>query len=209
MGRDFLRLVEMAVATGALAIPGYALASDAAPTPPAQTAVQKPAAPVVASARLDKSGITVRFSEALRPAAAVDPGKFRLTFAYYSKNRPGTYSYYYEYYGKTRPLTVYSDVGHAALAKKIEQPSAKELKIPSSGALNLSAICTEIKSASPSQAGAGLYLHYAAPPAGHRVESEQGVAVESIAPYWLAKSDTTVTRGALAGKPIPVAVTCP
>jgi len=209
MGRDFFRLVEMAIASGVLSIPGYAIAGD---SPASESGVahttSKPAGPVVRSARLDKGGLTIQFSEALRAPAGVDPSKFRLTFAYYSKNRPGAYSYYYQYYGAGRPLTAYSDVGKSALRARIEQPTPAQIRIPASSALNLSSLCEEIATAPGTQARAGLYLHYV-DSGSPRLESTRGVPVESIAPYWLAKEETTVTRGALAGKPIPVILTCP
>src|SRR5689334_6445902 len=103
MGRNFARLVELAIASGALVIPGYAAAGDApaAAQRPAASAPRAPA-PLVRSAKIDKGGLTIQFSEPVRVASDVDPNKFRLTFAYYSKSRPGTYSYYYEYYGANR-----------------------------------------------------------------------------------------------------------
>jgi hypothetical protein len=164
-------------------------------------------APIVRSAKLDKSGLTIQFSEPVRAAAEVDPNKFRLTFAYYSKSRPGTYSYYYEYYGANRALTVYSDVGHTALKTRVEQPDPTKLRIPASAQLDLSAICAEISSAPSNQGRAGLYLHYSDSGAPG-VESAKGARLESIAPYWLTGKDTTVTRGSFEGRPIPVSVSC-
>jgi hypothetical protein len=208
MGKDFLKVVELAIASGALVIPGYAAAGDTTvPEPKTASAEVKAPAPVVKSARLDKGGLTIQFSEPVRPTTGVDPNKFRLTFAYYSKGRPGAYAYYYEYYGAVRPLTVYSNVGRTALAARIEQPRPDQIRIPATAALSISAICEEISTAPAAQKSAGLYLHYAEP-GGARVESKRGAALESIAPYWLTKDDTTVTRGALEGRPIPVTVSC-
>lgn len=206
MGKDFLRLVELAIASGALVIPGYAMAGDSSSTG-LKADGAKQSAPVIKSVRLDKGGLTIQFSEPLKPVAGVDPSKFRLTFAYYSKGRPGAYSYYYEYYGSARPLTVYSDVGKAALTSRIEQPRADQLRIPASTGLNLSSICEEITSAPEAQKRAGLYLHYA-DSGSAQVESKRGVPLGAVAPYWLGKDDTTVTTGALEGRPIPVTVGC-
>lgn len=206
MGKDFLRLVELAIASGALVVPGYATAGDSSAAEPKVDGA-KHSAPIVRSVRLDKGGLTIQFSEPLKPVTGVDPSKFRLTFAYYSKGRPGAYSYYYEYYGAARPLTVYSDIGKTALSSRIEQPRADQIRIPASAGLNLSSICEEITSAPEAQKRAGVYLHYA-DSGSTQVESKRGAPLGSIAPYWLAKEDTTVTTGALEGRPIPVTVGC-
>lgn len=208
MGKEFLRVLELAVASGALVVPGTEALALAAPT---AAAASPRHAPVVRSARLDRTGLTIEFSEALRPSASVDPTKFRLTFAYYSKKQPTAgssyYQYYYYYSGNRTTLTAYSDVGINALQKKLEQPQANKIRIPASSALDLSSLCQDIAKAPPSQAHAGLYLHYAGN-GGPNVESTHGVALESIAPYWLTSAETTVTSGALPGHPIPIAVNC-
>jgi len=205
MGKDFLKLVELAVASGALLVPGLELTGHAAPMQAAPS-TEAPA-PVVQSAKLDKSGLTIVFSEPLAPAAGVDPSKFRLTFAYYSKGRSGGYSYYYDYYGSQRPLTVYSNVGRTALRGRIEQPRANELRIPATAELNLSSICGEIAAAPNKNGKPGLYLHYAEP-GGRGVAATNGKPLASVAPYWLTKEDATVTRGTFEGRPIPVQVSC-
>jgi hypothetical protein len=206
MGKDFLRLVELAIASGVLVIPGVEPLAHAGPADQGTTKTADTSAPTVRSARLDRSGLTIEFSEALAPATRVDPNKFRLTFAYYSKGRPGSYSYYYDYYGSHRPLTVYSDVGRKALKARIDQPKPNQLKIPATPELNLSSICDEVSSPA-TQGKTGLYLHYA-DGGSPRVESLRGKPLASIAPYWLAKEDTTVVPGSLQGRPIPVSVSC-
>lgn len=205
MGKEFLRVLELAVASGALVVPGTEALAFAAPT-----AASPHHAPVVRSARLDRTGLTIEFSEPLRSTASVDPTKFRLTFAFYSKKQPTTgssYDYYYYYSGNRTTLTAYSDVGSKALQRKLEQPQATKIRIPASSALDLSSLCHDITAAPPTQAHAGLYLHYAGDGLS-KVESAHGVALESIAPYWLTSTDTTVTSGALPSHPIPVTVTC-
>lgn len=202
MGKEFLRLVELAVASGALVIPGAEGIAHANPGSEASAP-----APIVRSARLDRGGLTIEFSEALRPVSGVDPSKFRLTFAYYSKSRPGSYSYYYEYYGSTGALTVYSDVGRTGLKNRVEQPKPNRIHIPASSTLDLSSICEEISSAPATHSKTGLYLHYAGEGAAP-VQSARGVPLGSIAAYWRDREDNTVTRGALTGRPIPVTVTC-
>jgi hypothetical protein len=139
--------------------------------------------------------------------SGVDPSKFRLTFAYYSKGRPGRYSYYYEYYGAARPLTVYSDVGKAALASRIEQPRPDQIRIPAAPGLNLSSICEEVTSAPEAQKRAGVYLHYV-DSGSAQVVSKRGAPLGAIAPYWLGKEDATVAAGVFEGRPIPVTVGC-
>jgi hypothetical protein len=208
MGKDFFRLVELAIASGALLIPGYGLASEPAgraPSPP-HVAPER-SEPVVQSARLDRDGLTLQFSKPVRAPASVDPNKFRLTFAYYSKNRPGDYGYYHEYYGASRPVTVYGDVGRGAFAARIEQLRPTELRIPTSAALGLSSLCQELASAPATEQHVGVYLHYAGG-AAPRIEAEDGTALAAIAPYWLTKDGTTATRGAFQGRPIPVSVRC-
>jgi hypothetical protein len=207
MGKDFFRLVELAIASGALLIPGSGLAADGPDRAPSHAAAPERSDPVVQSARLDRDGLTLQFSKAVRAPASVDPNKFRLTFAYYSKNRPGDYGYYHEYYGASRPVTVYSDVGRGALAARIEQVRPTELRIPTSAALKLSSLCEELASAPAAEQRVGVYLHYAGGPAA-RIESQDGTALAAIAPYWLTQEDTTATRGAFQGRPIPVSVRC-
>lgn len=207
MGKDFLRLVELAVASGVLVIPGVQPTAHANPADQTAKVAVDSSAPMIRSARLDRTGLTIEFSEPIAPATRVDPDKFRLTFAYYSKDRPGGYAYYYEYYGARKPLTVYSDVGHKGLRNRIEQPKPNQLRIPAAAELNLSSICEEVKTAPSAHSKAGIYLHYSDGGAP-RVESARGKPLASIAPYWLNKEDTTAIPGALEGHPIPVSVSC-
>ncbi|HEX3595438.1 MAG TPA: hypothetical protein VHU80_10060 [Polyangiaceae bacterium] len=204
MGRDFFRLVELAIASGALVIPGAAHADD---TPRATPTVEAPRF-VVQSARLDRDGLTIQFSKPLRATDTVDPNRFRLTFAYYSKSRPGDYSYYHYYYGAHHATTSYENIGNRMLSARVDRLGAATVRIRATRELSLSSICKE-RAASPSKAEqAGLYLHFAQG-TGPKLQSADGVALESIAPYWLTKDEPTAVRtGAFAGRPIPVSVTC-
>jgi hypothetical protein len=218
MGKDFLRLVELALTSGALVIPGYALAGDGTPPRAAAsattgatgtpTAKAKARGPAVRSARLDGRGLTIQFSEALRPTTKVDPSRFRLTFAYYGKTGSTGYAYYYEYYGRTRDVTVYDNVGAKVLTGRIEQPRPEQIRIPAAADLRLSSICEDLAARKEAHGHAGLYLHYDHGGSAH-VEGVSGTALASIAPYWTANGDGRVTQGALAGRPIPVTVACP
>jgi hypothetical protein len=203
MGRDFFRLVELALASGALIVPGVARADDPhdAPAPAAEKRF------VVQSAHLDRDGLTIQFSKPLRATDAIDPNRFRLTFAYYSKGRPGDYSYYYEYYGARHATTSYENIGARVLSAHVDRLGSATVRIRATRALSLSSICKQTASA-PADEHAGLYLHFAGG-AGADVQSNDGAALDSIAPYWLTKDEPTAVRmGAFAGRPIPVTVSC-
>ncbi|HEX4337437.1 MAG TPA: hypothetical protein VH062_16095 [Polyangiaceae bacterium] len=207
MGKDFFRLVELAIASGALIVPGVVHADETARAPAKAATTEAPRF-VVQSARLDRDGLTITFSKPLRVGDAVDPGRFRLTFAYYSKTRPGDYSYYYEYYGAHRATTSYENVGAKVLSARIDRIGAATVRIRASQALDLSGLCKESASVPASAEHAGLYLHFASRD-GTPLASTDGAALESIAPYWLTKDEPDPVRpGALAGKPIPVSLSC-
>jgi len=201
MGKDFVRLVELAVASGALIVPSASLA-EGPPRGPAS-----PSGLVVESARLDRDGLTIQFSGPLKAPAGVDPSRFRLTFAYYSAMRPGYYSYYRSYYGAHRSVTRYEDVGRKVLGRHVEQLAANTIRIPAAAGLSLSAICRDIGDAPASREKAGLYLHYSRGE-GADVRGTDGTALASIAPYWAAKGAPAERSGVFEGRPIPVAVRC-
>ena len=199
MGKNFCRLVELAIASGALMIPSTGLAEGR------PAALHGPTL-VVKSARLDKDGLTIQFSGPVKAPVGVDPSKFRLTFAYYSKAKPGYYSYYRNYYSAQRSLTRYENVGEKALGGRVEQVAPAKIRISPGQGLNISALCKEIASARPSEQKAGLYLHYSEG-SGAGVEGNDGVRLASVAPYWLKKDDGR-RAGSFEGRPIPVDVTC-
>lgn len=198
MGKNFFRLVELAIASGALIIPSTGMAEG-------RTAPRAPAL-VVKSARLDKDGLTIQFSAPVKAPVAVDPSKFRLTFAYYSKGKPGYYSYYRNYYAAHRSGTRYENVGDKALGGRVEQVAPAKIRISPGRALSISALCKEIAETRPAAQKAGLYLHYSEG-SGAGVEGTDGAHLGSIAPYWLTKEAGKGT-GSFEGRPIPVDVTC-
>lgn len=199
MGKNFFRLVELAIASGALMIPSTGLAEGGPAAAHAPTLVVK-------SARLDKDGLTIQFSGPVKAPVGVDPSKFRLTFAYYSKAKPGYYSYYRNYYSAQRSFTRYENVGDKALAGRIEQVAPAKIRILPGHGLSVSALCKEIASAQPSEQKAGLYLHYSQG-GGPGVQGTDGSQLASVAPYWLTKDEGRRT-GSFEGRPIPVSVTC-
>jgi hypothetical protein len=199
MGKHFFRLVELAIASGALVIPSTGLAEG-------RQAPAHAATLIVKSARLDKDGLTIQFSGPVKAPVGVDANKFRLTFAYYSKTKPGYYSYYRNYYGAQRTVTRYENVGEQALGGRIEQIAPAKIRISPGRGLSVSALCKEVASAQPAVQKAGLYLHYSGGNGGG-VEGTDGARLASIAPYWLAKEDGRRT-GTFEGRPIPVDVTC-
>jgi len=209
MGRDFFRLVELAIASGALIVPGVVHADETArgAQAPGVTAPEPPRF-VVQAARLDRDGLTIQFSTPLRATDGVDPSRFRLTFAYYSKSRPGDYSYYHEYYGARSATTSYENIGARVLSARVDRLGAATVRIRATRALNLSSICKQSAAAPGSAEHAGLYLHFSQG-AGAALQNADGSPLESIAPYWLTRDEPTAVRaGAFAGRPIPVAVSC-
>lgn len=207
MGKDFLRLFELAVASSVIAVPGaasVALAGEPGARP-------MTAAPTIRSVQLGPSGLTVEFSEPIRSVSDVDPSRFRLSFAYKSGKHPGAYSYYYEYYTKTEePLTVYTEVG-GVLRGKIERVRPNRIRIPvakGSPGLDLTALCKEAAAAPASRSAAGVYLHYSASPGKPQIESERGTALSAIAPHWLERGPDAVMHGEFPNRPIPVSLVC-
>jgi hypothetical protein len=94
------------MAAGLLVIPGCGAAPDGTGTEKTSAATS-PETTKIVSAQLDgASALRVTFSDGVKPVTGVDPAKFRLTVAYYT--RPGTASSKYSYggyYGKARGYT--------------------------------------------------------------------------------------------------------
>jgi hypothetical protein len=219
MGAEFHRVVMAALAAGLLVIPGCS-AGDGSGTgkvadPPAVTATSQP---TVVDAQLDgANALRVTFSDAVKPTTGVDPAKFRLTVAYFTRpaSASGKYSYQYyagsyhnTYYG-SQDHTVYSDVGD--LAGLTNDPAAADQAVLQLGStFSAATACQQIKAfnAANPNAHAGLYLHYSS--AGTpTIEDTQGNKVASLAAYWAADPTVEQINGDFTGKPIPVALTCP
>ncbi len=105
MGSEFHRLVMVALAAGLLVIPGCGAGDGKTPSstvqgPPEVTAAAQPK--IVSASIEGTSTLHLTFSEAMAPAAGVDPAKFRLTVAYYTAPAAseGKYSGKYTYTGK-------------------------------------------------------------------------------------------------------------
>jgi hypothetical protein len=219
MGGEFHRLVMVALAAGLLVIPGCG-AGDGSGQGSTQehTSVAAAIQPKIVSAQLEgTTALRVTYSDAVKPVTGVDPGKFRLTVAYYTRPASASGKYNYAYYAKgykgygygAPEHTVYSDVAHvAALAN--DKIAADQTVLQLGSTFDAATACQEIKafnSANPN-AHAGLYLHYTE--AGSpTIEDEQGNAVASLAAFWSADPTLEQVSGDFTGKPIPVALTCP
>jgi hypothetical protein len=164
----------------------------------------------IRTAQLDKGGLTLDFSEAVRPPSSVDPGQFRLTFAYVARKHATTRYYYYETEApEVEPWTVYSDLGSVLSRNEVEQLRPDRIRIPAGAGLDLRELCKDIAKAPPTQTQVGIYLHYAGSTAAPPVQSEAGTALGAIAPYWQrAGSSDAIVDGVLPGSPIPVKLTC-
>jgi hypothetical protein len=210
MSKELTGFVQAALASGVLVLP--ACSSGEAPTPetpsPASAADNIP--PTVVSAAIADGVLNLRFSEPLAPATAVDPSKFRLTFAYYSGKADSDY-YYADYYTTAHVArTWYSDIGRFSLdATPARQSDATTIQIPLPADFNAGWVCKDIARMRDRDARsrAGLYLHYAEP-GKPQVTDRRGNQLRSIAPYWLTAASSTAP-GDFAGKPIPVTVRCP
>lgn len=220
MGHEFHRLVMAALAAGLLVIPGCG-AGDGTNTPGGPATVQTPttqpqgAQPKIVSAAIEGTGaLRVTFSDAMKPPTGVDPAKFRLTVAYFTRpaSASGKYSYAYysnNAYGYGGPNnTIYSDIG-AIASITVEPTKAEEAVLQLGTTFDATAACKQImtrNSANPN-AEAGLYLHYleAGSPT---VEDLDGNKLASLAAYW--SSDPTIEQitGDFVNKPIPVSITC-
>ncbi|MGD0530548.1 MAG: hypothetical protein ABSE49_35770 [Polyangiaceae bacterium] len=218
MGAEFHRLVMAAMAAGLLVIPGCG-AGDSTSTgktaaPPAVTAQ---AAPTITKAALvDGNSLQVTFSTAVAPVNGVDPAKFRLTVAYFTRPATATGKYSYQYYSGSyhnsyygsQDHTVYSDVGDPTAV--VNDPAATDQAIIALGStFNPATACQQIKAfnAANSNAQAGLYLHYSS--AGSpTIEDTNGDKVASLAAYWATDPTIEQISGDFTGKPIPVAITC-
>jgi hypothetical protein len=209
----------VALAAGLLVIPGCS-AGDGTHTgkvsdPPAVTTT---AQTTIVDAELEgTSALRVTFSGGVKPTTGVDPAKFRLTVAYFTRpaSASGKYSYQYyagsyhnSYYG-SQDHTVYSDVGDLAAVTN-DPVNADQAVLQLGTTFSAATACQEIKAfnAANANAHAGLYLHYSS--AGTpTIEDNQGNAVASLAAYWASDPTVEQINGDFTGKPIPVALTCP
>lgn len=219
MGGEFHRLVMAALAAGLLVIPGCG-AGDGQPSTGSTAPGATPAAagPKIVSAQLESNGsLRVTYSEAMKSSAGVDPAKFRLTVAYYTRPASGSDKYNYNYYSKgygyygyaPAEHTIYSEVG--GIASLVDVPTAKNETVLQPGpSFNVAAACRQIqvRNAANPNAHAGLYLHYTE--AGSpTLEDAEGHALASLAAYWSKDPTLEQVSGDFAGKPIPVSVSCP
>jgi hypothetical protein len=219
MGAEFHRLVMAALAAGLLVIPGCG-AGDGSSTgkvadPPAATSTVQPT--VVDAELVGTSSLRVTFSDAVKPTTGVDPAKFRLTVAYFTRPASTAKGYSYQYYSGSyhnsyygsQAQTVYSEVG--SLANLQNDPTSADQAILDLGStFSAATACQQIKAfnAANSNAHAGLYLHYSS--AGTpTIEDTQGNKVASLAAYWSTDPTVEQIKGDFTGKPIPVALTCP
>jgi len=219
MGAEFHRVVMVALAAGLLVIPGCS-AGDGTSTgkvadPPGVTAPQT----TIVDAQIEgTSSLRVTFSEGVKPMAGVDPAKFRLTVAYFTRPASASSKYSYKYYAGTykngsyygsNDQTVYSDVGD--LASVTNDPTAADQAVLQLGStFSAATACQQIAAfnAANSNAHAGLYLHYSS--AGTpTIEDVDGNKVASLAAYWSTDPTVEQINGDFTGKPIPVALTCP
>jgi hypothetical protein len=219
MGGEFHRLVMVALAAGLLVIPGCGAADGSGQgSTQEHTTVAAAVQPKIVSAQLEgTTALRVTYSEAVKPVAGVDPGKFRLTVAYYTRPASASGKYSYAYYSKgykgygygAAEHTVYSDVAHVASVDN-DKVSAEQTVLQLGSSFDAATACQEIKAfnAANSNARAGLYLHYTQ--AGSpTIEAEDGTPVESLAAFWSKDPTLEQISGDFTGKPIPVALSCP
>jgi hypothetical protein len=212
MGGEFHRLVMAALAAGLLVIPGCGAGAGGGQDPaPAAASAQ----PKIVAASLEGTGaLRVTYSEAMQPVDGVDPAKFRLTVAYYTRPASGSSKYNYGYYAGGKGYygaadhTIYSEVGHVAALSA--GTAANETVLQLGSTFDAAASCKQIAAlnAANPNARAGLYLHYSE--AGSpTIEDAEGRKLASLADYWAADPTIEQLTGDFVGKPIPVALTCP
>jgi hypothetical protein len=221
MGAEFHRIVMVALAAGLLVIPGCS-AGDGTGSgtgkvsdPPAVTAT--PQTTLVDAQLEGTSALRVTFSAGVKPTTGVDPAKFRLTVAYFTRPANGTKGYTYKYYAGTYKNgyygsgaeTIYADVGD--LASVANDPANADQAVLQLGTtFSAATACQQIAAfnAANKNAQAGLYLHYSS--AGTpTIEDLDGNKVASLAAYWATDPTIEQINGDFTGKPIPVALTCP
>jgi hypothetical protein len=218
MGHEFHRLVMAALAAGLLVIPGCGAGDgtntpSTTQTPPATT--QSAAQPKIIAASIEgTSTLRVTFSEEMKAPTGVDPAKFRLTVAYFTRPASASEKYSYAYYSNNAygyggpNNTIYSET--AAITSILVDPTVAEQAVLQLGAgFDAAAACKQITTrnlANPN-AQAGLYLHYleAGTPT---IEDVDGNKLGSLAAYWSADPTVEQISGDFLGKPIPVNITC-
>jgi hypothetical protein len=216
MGGDFHRLVMAALAAGLLVIPGCG-AGDGGQTGGSQGgSTTQGVQPKIVSASLEgSSSLRVTYSEAMKPATGVDPAKFRLTVAYYTRPASGSDKYNYNYYSNrygygyaAADHTIYSDIGAIEHIASDTQ-SADQTVLQLGTSFSLASACKEIAAinAANPNAHAGLYLHYSE--AGSpTIEDLDGNKVASLAAYWSSDPTIEQVKGDFVSKPIPVSASC-
>jgi hypothetical protein len=221
MGGEFHRLVMVALAAGLLVIPGCG-AGDGSHTGTATGTTQAPPVttaaiqPKITSAALESgNALRVTYTEVMKAPTGVDPSKFRLTVAYFTRPASGSDKYSYAYYAKgygygynSQAHTIYSELGDVA-AITTDGINLDQTVLQLGSTFSADAACKQIAAlnAANPNAHAGLYLHYSE--AGSpTIEDSDGNKLASLAAYWAADPTIEQVSGDFVGKPIPVALTC-
>jgi hypothetical protein len=202
MGSDFHRLVMAALAAGLLVIPGCGAGTGSSPTDGQGTTTVAAAGPKVVSAQVDgASSLRLTFSEAMQPAAGVDPAKFRLTVGYYGRPASAsdkyTYTYYSGAYNYARYYGAVGDVGGI-----LTEPTASDQAVLlMGGTFDVATACKQIAAHG---SNAGLYLHYSEK-GSPTLQDAQGNTLPSLGAYWDYPSGHAPAG---ASAPIPVSLHC-
>jgi hypothetical protein len=204
MSRELLGLAQAALATSALVIPACS-GEPAAQHRETTTSEADVVPPSVVSAVASDGVLTLHFSKAIAPPAAVDPSKFRLTFGKSAKG--DSYQDYY-YASSHVERTWYTDVGRfTADTTKLRQPAADVIQIQLPEDMKMSWVCDDIaRMKRRGDAASGLYLHYSEP-GGPGITDRNGNRLRSVAPYWM-KNESSAVPGVFANQPIRVGVRC-
>jgi hypothetical protein len=202
MGSDFHRLVMAALAAGLLVIPGCGAGAGPGSTGGQGTTTVAAAGPKVVSAQVDgASSLRLTFSEAMQPAAGVDPAKFRLTVGHYGPAASGAGKYQYTYYSGAYDYARYygavGDVGGI-----LTEPTATDQAVLLMGGnFDVAAACQQIAAHG---ADAGLYLHYSEK-GSPTLQDTQGNTLSSFGAFWDYPSGKAPAG---ASAPIPVSLHC-
>jgi hypothetical protein len=222
-----------ALAAGLLVIPGCGAGDGTKTTgstaqdPPAVTQSVQPK--IVAASLEGTSTLRVTYSEAMKSPVGVDPAKFRLTVAYYTRPASASSKYSYKYaaytpyaaagkgkgygygYGYGYAVAEHTIYGDTAPVTSLaaDATHAEQAVLELGSTFDAATACKEIQlrnQANPN-AHAGLYLHYSE--AGSpTVEDPQGNKLASLAAYWSTDPTIEQVSGDFVGKPIPVSLTC-